>query len=67
MIGIGIKGVRQLGNIIKINMYVKMKKGKNNKLSLETIEEIILKYKSWLKRTNREDIIENYEEFLQAQ
>jgi hypothetical protein len=67
MIGIGTKGVRQLGNIIKINMYVKMKKGKNNKLSLETIEEIILKYKSWLKRTNREDIIENYEEFLQAQ
>ncbi|MDR3594347.1 hypothetical protein [Clostridium sp.] len=56
-----------MGNIIKINMYVKMKKGKNNKLSLETIEEIILKYKSWLKRTNREDIIENYEEFLQAQ
>jgi len=59
--------VRQLGNIIKINMYVKMKRKKNNKLSLQTIEEIILEYKSWLKKTNREDKIENYEEFLQAQ
>jgi len=48
-------------------MYVKMKRKKNTKLSLQTIEEIILKYKSWLKKTNREDIIEAYEEFLQTQ
>ena len=59
--------MRQLGNIIKINMYVKMKRKKNTKLSLQTIEEIILKYKSWLKKTNREDKIEAYEEFLQTQ
>ncbi len=48
-------------------MYVKMKRKKNNKLSLKTIEEIILKYKIWLKKNNREDKIETYEEFLQAQ
>ena len=47
-------------------MYVKMKRKKNTKLSLQTIEEIILKYKSWLKKTNRDDKIENYEEFLQT-
>ena len=48
-------------------MYVNMKRKKNNKLSLKTIEEIIQKYKSWLKKTNREDKIENYEKFLQAE
>jgi len=47
-------------------MYAKMKRKKNNKLSLKTIEEIILKYKSWLKKTNREDRIETYEEFLRT-
>jgi hypothetical protein len=44
-----------------------MKRKKNSKLSLKTIEEIILKYKIWLKKNNREDKIETYEEFLQAQ
>lgn len=67
MIGIGIKGVNELGNIIKINMYAKMKREKNVKLKLQIIEEIIFKYKNWLKRTNREDKIENYERFLQSQ
>jgi tRNA splicing endonuclease len=54
-----------MGNIIKINMYVEAKK--RNKLNLQTVEEAILKYNSWLKITNREDKIENYEKFLQAQ
>ncbi|MDR3598524.1 hypothetical protein [Clostridium sp.] len=54
-----------MGNIIKINMYVEAKK--KNKLNLQTVEEVILKYNSWLKKTNREDRIETYEEFLQAQ
>jgi hypothetical protein len=56
-----------VGNIIKINLYVKMKREKNSKLNLKTIEEVISKYQSWLKMTNREDKIENYEEFLQAE
>ncbi|WP_207636824.1 hypothetical protein [Clostridium sp. DL-VIII] len=56
-----------MGNIMKINMYVKMKKGENTKLSLKTIEEIISRYKSWLKKTNREDRIENYKKFIQTQ
>ncbi|EHJ00522.1 hypothetical protein CDLVIII_3983 [Clostridium sp. DL-VIII] len=67
MVGISVKGVRKLGNIMKINMYVKMKKGENTKLSLKTIEEIISRYKSWLKKTNREDRIENYKKFIQTQ
>jgi D-mannonate dehydratase len=64
MKSIGIKGVKLLGNIIKINTYIELKK--SDKLSLQTIEEIIYKYKIWLKKTNREDKIENYEEFLQV-
>ena len=56
-----------MGNIIKINMYVEMKKEKNSKIKLETLEQNILKYNKWLEMTNREDMIENYEKFLQAQ
>lgn len=67
MIGIGVRGVMKLGNIMKINMYVKMKKEKNDKLSLQKIEEIIFKYKTWLKKTNTEDRIENYKKFIQTQ
>ncbi|BCZ47955.1 hypothetical protein psyc5s11_40220 [Clostridium gelidum] len=56
-----------MGNIIKINMYVEMKRKKNNQLKLKTVEEAILEYNDWIKKTNREDKIENYERFLQAQ
>jgi len=56
-----------MGNIIKINMYAEMKRKKNSKLKLETVEESILEYNHWIKKTNREDKIENYERFLQAQ
>jgi len=56
-----------VGNIIKINMYVEMKREKNNKFKLKTVEETIFEYNSWIKKTNREDKIENYERFLQAQ
>ncbi|BCZ47183.1 hypothetical protein psyc5s11_32500 [Clostridium gelidum] len=56
-----------MGNIIKINMYAEMKRKNNSKLKLETVEEAIWEYNSWIKKTNREDKIENYERFLQAQ
>jgi hypothetical protein len=56
-----------MGNIIKINMYVEAKKEKDSKIKLETLEQNILKYNNWLKVTNREDRIESYEKFLQAQ
>jgi len=56
-----------LGNIIKINMYAEIKREKNNQLKFKTVEEAILKYNSWIKKSNREDRIETYEEFLQAQ
>ena len=59
--------MRDVGNLIKINMYAEMKRKKNNQLKLETVEKAILEYNSWIKKTNREDKIENYEEFLQAQ
>ena len=39
-----------MGNIIKINMYVEMKRKKNNKLKLETVEETILKYPHLFKK-----------------
>lgn len=56
-----------MGNIIKINIYVKVKRKKQDKLKLATVEEAILKYNNWIKVTHREDKIENYEEFLQIQ
>ena len=56
-----------MGNIIKINMYVEMKKKNDSRIKLETLEQNILKYNKWLKMTDREDMIENYERFLQAQ
>ncbi len=55
----------KMGNIIKINIYAESKK-KKNELKLKTVEEAISKYNSWLKKTNKEDKIENYEMFLQA-
>jgi hypothetical protein len=55
----------KMGNIIKINIYAECKK-KKNELKLKTVEEAISKYNSWLKKTNKEDKIENYEMFLQA-
>jgi len=55
-----------MGNLIKINMYAEMKSRKNKKLRVKNLEEVILKYNSWLKKTNREDKIESYEEFLQV-
>lgn len=55
-----------MGNIIKINMYLEYK-GKHKKhLKLDQLERYILKYNIWLKDTNREDKIENYEMFLQV-
>lgn len=55
-----------MGNLIKINMYVEMKKKNDSRIKLETLEQNILKYNKWLKMTDREDMIENYERFLQA-
>ena len=48
-------------------MYAEMKRKKNNQLKLKTVEEAILEYNIWIKKTSREDKIENYERFLQAQ
>jgi D-mannonate dehydratase len=55
-----------MGNLIKINIYAEMKKIKNDQLKLQTVEEFILKYNYWIKSTNKEDKIENYQRFLQA-
>ncbi len=55
-----------MGNIIKINIYAETKKQKE-KLNIEYLEKNILLYNDWLRKTNREDKIENYEEFLQVQ
>lgn len=60
-----MKEGERMGNIIKINIYAESKK-KKNELKLKTVEEAISKYNNWLKKTNKEDKIENYEMFLQA-
>lgn len=38
-----------MGNLIKINMYVEMKKKNKINLRLETLEENILEYNKWCK------------------
>lgn len=55
-----------MGNLIKINMYAERKKAEN-KINIRNIEENISNYNQWLERNQREDKIENYEKFLQAQ
>jgi hypothetical protein len=48
-------------------MYAEIKRKDDNKLNLKIIEEVISEYKSWIKKTNREDKIENYEKILRAE
>ena len=55
-----------MGNIMKINMYADLKKKKNRKLKLKTVERNIIQYNKWLKKNNMEDKVESYEEFLQV-
>ena len=56
-----------MGNLIKINIYAERKKENTNKLRIQSLEKNISKYNRWLRNTNREDKIESYEEFLQAE
>lgn len=56
-----------MGNIMKINMYAEKKKQNNKNINLKYLEQNILQYNDWLKKNNREDKIENYEAFLQAE
>ena len=56
-----------MGNLIKINMYVERKRINGRIINIKNLEENILDYSSWLKKNNREDKIENYERFLDAQ
>lgn len=51
---------------MKINMYADMKRNKNSKIKLKTVERNIIQYNKWLKKNNMEDKVETYEEFLQA-
>ena len=55
-----------MGNLIKINIYAEAKKNKKRSLKVKSLEKNIVKYNKWLRRTNREDKIENYERFLKV-
>ena len=56
-----------MGNLIKINIYAEQKKNDGMKMDIENIERNILDYNNWLEINKREDKIENFERFLQAQ
>lgn len=56
-----------MGNLIKINIYAEAKNKNGTILNLEKLEANIESYNIWLQMNNREDKIETYEEFLQAQ
>lgn len=62
-----IKEVIKMGNLMKINLYADKKRINGRIINIKKLEETILSYNSWLKKNNREDKIESYEEFLQAQ
>lgn len=56
-----------MGNLMKINIYADRRKSKSKRINIKNVEENILNYNEWLKNNRREDKIENYEKFLQAQ
>lgn len=56
-----------MGNLIKINTYAERKRPSYKIIDIKTLEENLSDYSNWLKKTHREDKIENYERFLQAQ
>ncbi len=56
-----------MGNLIKINMYVERNKINGSIINIKKLEENISDYSIWLKNNNREDKIDNYERFLEAQ
>lgn len=56
-----------MGSIMKINIYAEIKKAENKFIKMKTLEENFLNYDNWLRKTNKEDKIENYEKFLRAQ
>lgn len=56
-----------MGNLIKINTYAERKRSVYKIINIRTLEENLLAYSNWLRKTSREDKIENYERFLQAQ
>lgn len=57
-----IKGVRSMEGLININTY----KSNYKIIDIKVLQENLIDYRSWLRKTNRDDKIENYEKFLQA-
>lgn len=53
-----------MGNIIKINMYIESKNNKGE-INLNNIEKKIKQYNKWLKKTEQEDQIKIFHNFLQ--
>lgn len=52
-----------MGNIIKINMYIESKNHKD-KINLNKIEKKIKQYNDWLRKTDQEDQIRIFNDFL---
>lgn len=59
-----MKGGSVLGKLIKINIYAERKQAEKKKLKIKKLEENLNEYNRWLKRTDNEDVVENYEKFL---
>ena len=53
-----------LGKLIKINIYAERKQAEKKKLKIKKLEENLNEYNRWIKRTDNEDVVENYEKFL---
>ena len=59
-----MKGGIEVSKLIKINIYAERKQAEKKKLKIKKLEENLNEYNRWLKRTDNEDVVENYEKFL---
>ena len=55
-----------MAGAIKINTYAQRKTSNYKIIDIRILEENLIDYRSWLRNTNRDDKIENYEKFLKA-
>lgn len=56
-----------MGNLVKINTYIERKRVSYKLINIKVLGENLKDYNNWLKKTNREDRLETYKEFLQVQ
>lgn len=55
-----------MGKLLKFNMYLDVHKSNNSKINMQDVKQSFKDYDSWLKKTNKCDIMESFEMFLKT-